>query len=501
MCGIVFVLKSESTSGCDYQRACAAVQHRGPDATGVLDSDSFWCAFHRLMLVGRHAGSPLLETDDYVLVCNGEIYNYQDFDVSEARTDTEVIAKIDESQWDDLDGDFAFVLYLKKEHRFVAARSQIGVYPLYYAMDGSGDIVAFASEAKALRDLGLPGLSLHAFPPGGKVSWTEKVKPKDIVVRTINPTPTFFLNPDQDLSTVCTLLHAAVEKRLRHVDDSAKVAVLCSGGVDSSIITAMAVKLLPGIKIFTVQYAQGVSYDVIYSNLALAGIGAEAQVYKFDLQEALEALPEVIRVCETHDSRTIRAAIPGYLLAKKIAENHPEVKVVLSGEGADELFGGYKYFGISPNDESTREERLRIVSRLHSFDLLRADRVFAAFGMELRVPFLDRNLLQHVLRTEFAARVYGVEKWVLREAVRTEYESVIGPTLDRVKECFSDGCGSSYVPHLLSALSNNAKNLAERESIEQRLCEETFDSLYGSDNRAGMVLERTMPDWIHSYFE
>jgi len=243
------------------------------------------------------------------------------------------------------------------------------------------------------------------------------------------------------------------------------------------------------------QYDTGLSEDAFYAERLISALrdgGVAActhTVVKFGKADAIAAIAEVVRVTETYDPNTIRASIPMYLLARHIAEN-TDIKVVLSGEGADELFAGYSYFSLAPTPVELKAETRRLVGNLHMFDLLRADRCFAAFGLEVRVPFLDQDVVRHVLDS---VAVRGSEKAALRDAFRDVESLVKARVLDRPKERFSDGCGFSYVPQLLNHVSESAATLTDKLSGEKRFYDAVFDELY--PNSRYWIVNRTMPPW------
>jgi len=551
MCGIFYL---SLRGGSDEAEKAAVkhgdlVRHRGPDAGSrlLLDCNAdasrkhLFC-FHRLAIVATDGirGMQPLERDGNVLVCNGEIYNHRKFLGAEDVVDVAAILEVlkscsaDSSGDDDdsavgdavgaIDGDFAFVALIGDGSVVVAGRDSAGVKPLFMAI-GEGDaIVGFASEAKAL--LGAPGvLDVRVFPPGhvcvdGRLVRYRYLLPDEarraFLVRSLLEVSERSISrhmsfkppecPPPEL-LVRSLLEAAVRKRVAHSERP--VAILCSGGIDSAAVLAVAVRQataasLPLPRVFTMRYGVGSSEDAFYAAMLCHRLGCRHEVDEFGPEDLGDATIEaVVRACETCDPNTIRAALPMFLLARHIAAT-TDVKVILSGEGADELFGGYGYFRLAPSAEDASAECGRLLSNLHMFDLLRADRCFAAHGLEVRVPFLDSDLVHAVSDTEVvppSERTRG-EKQLLRDAVKDLGELADLRILSRPKEKFSDGTGFSYVPDLLRRLASDRRNgpgddgtLPCRLAAERRAYARMFEAAYGSP--AGRwVVEREVPSWV-----
>jgi asparagine synthase (glutamine-hydrolysing) len=302
-----------------------------------------------------------------------------------------------------------------------------------------------------------------------------------------------------DLARFRELLTRAVEKRVRHSERP--VGVLCSGGVDSAVLTAIAAEMpeRDALRVFTMRYRHGSSDDAFYASLMCQRLGLRHTVVEFDASDVEGALEDVVRALETRDPNTVRAAVPMYLLARHIAR-HTDVKVVLSGEGADELLGGYGYIRFAWSVEEAARESDRLLGNLHMFDLLRADRCFAAFGLEVRVPFLDADLVRHGVpaahRRPDAAT--GTEKRLLRDAFAHLRVLADCRILERAKEKFSDGTGFSYVPDLLRHVA--AVRGADDGTLHTRLLAEQahyaalFERAYGGRG-ADLVVERRLPEW------
>jgi asparagine synthase (glutamine-hydrolysing) len=514
MCGITFFMGDHGLR----PDAATKLRHRGPDGSAVVVTDAFAMAFDRLAIINAaDDGMQPFRTGDRWLICNGEIYNYLDLagelgvDAAKLRSDVDIVSHLVDpaspaseaaSAVARLDGDFAFVLADGETGVFAAARDHVGVRPLFYAVDAEGRVFALASEVKALH--GAPGVaSVHVFPPGHVyVSSTG-----DFVAYACHITP--LTVPDDGVNRVRRVLERAVEKRLDHSERP--VGLLCSGGVDSAIVTCIACTMRdPGLlRVFTIEYDEGFSEDAFYARMLCEKLGVCHTVVRFSRDEVVASIEPVIVQCETYDPNTVRAAIPMYLLAKHIAEQ-TDVKVVLSGEGADELFAGYNYFRYAAPDEVAPETR-RLLGNLRMFDLLRADRCFAAFGLEVRVPYLDQDLVRLVAAdaAPVAKRPHeplAVDDLMPRPRYSHQEKQLLRSSfahldvlrdlriLDRGKERFSDGCGFQYVPFLLNHVSDGAPTLTEKLQREKLLYAELFRKHYGTEN-AHLIVARELPAW------
>lgn len=496
MCGIFFL--DLGADGVDPSVVVAEhaqkLAPRGPDASAwdVLCEGRYLLAFHRLAIIATNgSGMQPIRRRGMSLICSGEVYNHCELGNTPGEVDVGVIIDVllDCQEIPDavacLDGDYAFVAVEEASGRVVAARDPLGVRPLFQGISATGAVVAFASEAKAL--VGAPGIAdVLVFPPGHAFV-DGKLLP-------------YSSKPSQPGATCRQLLERAIEKRLKHSERP--VALLCSGGIDSaamlSIATRIACTELP--RVYTMRYSTGQSDDAFYAEMLCSRLGCPHEVVSFGLKDLCdETLRAVIRVCETCDPNTIRAALPMYLLAKHIAQTS-DIKVVLSGEGADELFGGYGYFRFAPTPKDAADECGRLLNNIHMFDLLRADRCFAAHGLEVRVPFLDRDLIDGVSALVPALRMRG-EKQLLRDSVSDLGELAALRILDRPKEKFSDGTGFSYVPDLLRRIAADWGENGDEGTLSSRLVAERhayttmFEEEYGAP--AGRwVVKRTMPSWV-----
>ncbi|WP_417347763.1 asparagine synthase B [Ferrimonas sp.] len=438
------------------------MRHRGPDWSGIYCDDQAILVHERLAIVDIDNGAqPLYSKEgDLVLAVNGEIYNHRELRQElEAEyefltgSDCEVILalyrKYGEQFLDRLNGIFAFVLWDKAKQRYLIGRDHIGIIPLYTGFDASGNFYV-ASEMKAL----VPQCrQIEEFLPGRyQASWQEE--PVTYYQRDWQQHSAVADNP-ADSATLRQALEEAVKRQLM---SDVPYGVLLSGGLDSSITSALAKKYAarrieedeaspawwPQLHSFAVGL-EG-SPDLAAAAEVAAHIGTVHHQVTFTIQEGIDALTDVIYHLETYDVTTIRASTPMYLMARKIKAMG--IKMVLSGEGADELFGGYLYFHKAPSAQAFHEELVRKIHKLHQFDCLRANKAMAAWGIEARVPFLDKEFVDVAMRQNPTTKTITggrIEKQILREAFAHYLpESVAW----RQKEQFSDGVGYSWIDTL-----------------------------------------------------
>ncbi|MFT3946307.1 MAG: asparagine synthase B [Agriterribacter sp.] len=466
MCGIVGVF--DCKTGTESLRSkilkmSKKIRHRGPDWSGIYSDDNIVLAHERLAIVDPQSGGQPLYTKDktLVLAVNGEIYNHQeirktlpDYEFL-TQSDCEVILALYRKKGisflEDLNGIFAFALYDKSDGSYFIARDHIGIIPFYMGWDEWGNFYV-ASELKALEGVCnnikefLPGHYLYSKDGGYELKkwykrdWEKFEKVKDNVT---------------DIAALRKGLEDAVHRQLM---SDVPYGVLLSGGLDSSIIAAVtkkfASKRIESGDTQTAWYPQLHSFavglkgspDLAAARKAADHIGTVHHEIHFTIQEGLDAIRDVIYHLETYDVTTIRASTPMYLMARIIKSMG--IKMVLSGEGSDELFGGYLYFHKAPNPEAFHEETVRKLSKLHLYDCLRANKSLAAWGIEGRVPFLDKEFMDIAMRLNPADKMIKpgkMEKWVLRKA----FEDYLPESIAwRQKEQFSDGVGYSWIDTL-----------------------------------------------------
>ena len=424
---------------------------RGPDHTTVYNHPEFKMVFHRLAIhdLTSTGNQPFTEhitpEEEFVYMCNGEIYNYREIVKRHGFTmttgsDCEVVGKLFALYRDiravvaELDGEYAIagiVLNRKKLDTIVIARDPFGVRPLYWATSGSGFV--FSS---LIAGIGVPGAE-HV-PPGD----TWMVRKNDIQFssyfsRDWIPKPV--ADTAQLRAHTTSALISAVHKRL---SSERSIGFLLSGGLDSSLVVAIAVQMIGKENVRTFSIGMPGGTDLAYARKAATYLGTQHTEVLFTAEEGIAAIPDVVRACETYDITTIRASVGQYLLAKYISEN-TDIKVILNGDGADEAEMGYLYFYNAPNEEEAHLESINLLRNIHQFDGLRVDRCLAAHGLEARVPFLDPAFVNAMLSVPAYLRIptkERMEKQFLRDAFFELMPDIL-PTdiLYRKKEEFSDG--------------------------------------------------------------
>ena len=422
---------------------------RGPDDSRIEPAGRGMLCFHRLSIMGLDAnGMQPFSRGKNKVVCNGELYGWRSVRRKlEAKgysfagdSDCELLLPLYEEyglgMFEKLDAEFALILYDGERDCLIAARDPIGIRPLYYGYFDDGSI-AFASEAQNLTGL---CARILPFPPGYYYDGERFVRYADL---------TTVEHPlHDDLETVCRKIRekliAGVEKRL---DADAPLGFLLSGGLDSSLVCAIAAKLL-GRKILT--FAIGMDLDPIdlkYAQIAADFIGAEHTAFHMTKEDVLSALEDVIRLLGTWDITTIRASLGMYLCCKAIHEN-TDVRVLLTGEISDELFG-YKYTDFAPSAEAFQQESKKRIDELHMYDVLRADRCISVNSLEARVPFGDLDFVRYVMQVdpELKLNRYGMGKYLLRHAFEQDH-ILPDEILWRQKAAFSDAVGHSMVDDL-----------------------------------------------------
>lgn len=472
MCGLVAIFGLKPGTELEPLRrqavqAAARLRHRGPDWSGVHADAGAVLAHERLSIVDIHGGAqPLRSTDGALaLAVNGEIYNHRELEAAltapyafTTQSDCEVINALWKESGpgfvDRLNGIFAFALWDAAQQRYLIARDPLGVIPLYFGHDREGRLWV-ASEMKAL--VGICD-DVAIFPPGHLLDSAEGL---------IRPYRTrdwreYAKVQGQGIEPAA-LKHTLMQAVRRQLMCDVPYGVLLSGGLDSSVIAWCAAQFAknrveddgkseawwPRLHSFAVGL-EG-SPDLAAARVAAEALGTAHHEFHFTFEEGLDALSEVIRHIETYDVTTIRASTPMFLLARRIRSMG--IKMVLSGEGSDEVFGGYLYFHKAPDAREFHAETVRKLDALHQFDCLRANKSMAAFGIEARVPFLDLDFLDTAMAIDAEQkrvhpRVPGgrpVEKWLLRKA----FEGCLPDSvLWRQKEQFSDGVGYGWIDGL-----------------------------------------------------
>jgi len=515
MCGIigVFDLKSEVAAiRANVLGMVKKIRHRGPDWSGIYSDDKVIFAHERLAIVDPQSGrQPLLSKDEQlILAVNGEIYNHQelrrqmpDYEFL-TQSDCEVILALYREKGirflEDLNGIFAFALYDKENDAYLIARDHMGIIPLYMGWDQSDNFYV-ASELKALEGVCikiqefLPGHYLYSKDGAVLQQWYQRDWTSYEQVKDNN----------SDIAVLRDALEQAVHRQLM---SDVPYGVLLSGGLDSSIISAItkkfAAKRIESGDMQQAWYPQLHSFavglkgapDLAAARKVADHIGSVHHEINFTVQEGLDAIRDVIYHLETYDVTTIRASTPMYLLARVIKSMG--IKMVLSGEGADELFGGYLYFHKAPSAQAFHEETVRKLGKLHLYDCLRANKSLAAWGIEGRVPFLDKEFMDVAMRLNPADKMAvdgRMEKWILRKA----FEDLLPESIAwRQKEQFSDGVGYSWIDMLKAVAAEQVSdddlaNATSRFSVNPPLSKEEyryrtiFSELFPSDTAAACV--------------
>ncbi|MEZ6015922.1 MAG: asparagine synthase B [Planctomycetota bacterium] len=519
MCSILALLDVPAalTAGADAAslraravEASRRMRHRGPDWSGVYMDERTVMVHERLSIVDVESGAQPLRSPDgrLALAVNGEIYDHQALRATvdyafTTSSDCEVLLPLWRDRGveflNDIDGIFAFVAYDRATGDWLVARDALGVIPLYMGRTEDGALV-IASELKGLYDL---CRSFEEFPAGS-------------YLRRGDATPTrWYERPWRDYDAVAgrpydasalrAEFEAAVERQLMC---DVPYGVLLSGGLDSSLVAACAAKFArrrieskgadeawwPRLHSFAIGLSD--SPDLSAAKRAAEALGTVHHSFTYTIEEGIDALSEVIRHIETYDVTTIRASTPMFLLARRIKAMG--IKMVLSGEGSDEVFGGYLYFHKAPNARAFHEETVRKLDQLHLFDCLRANKSMAAWGIEARVPFLDVRFLEVAMSIDAEHKMCSggrIEKHILRAAFEGALPDSI---LWRQKEQFSDGVGYSWIDSLKAhAAARVADDQLERAAWrfphnppttkEAYLYRELFDAHYPGPAAAALV--------------
>ncbi len=482
MCGIVcaFDLKKPSAAlRPQLLEMSKKLRHRGPDWSGIYADANALLAHERLAIVDPVSGKqPLLSEDKtLVLAANGEIYNHrelreqlqQDY-AFQTQSDCEIILALYREKGaafiDDLNGIFAFALYDTTTNSYLIARDHMGIIPLYMGWDAQGSFYV-ASELKALEGV---CTKIELFPPGHYLNSTEGT-PEPWYKREWESFEAVQENP----TSIEDLHDALADAVHRQLMSDVPYGVLLSGGLDSSVTSALAKRFAskrvesndtqaawyPQLHSFSVGL-EG-SPDLAAARKVADHIGTVHHEIEFTIQEGLDAIREVIYHLETYDVTTVRASTPMFLMARAIKALG--IKMVLSGEGADELFGGYLYFHKAPNAQAFHEETVRKLKKLHQYDCLRANKSLAAWGIEGRVPFLDKAFIDVAMRLNPKDKLITperMEKWVVRKA----FEDYLPESVAwRQKEQFSDGVGYSWIDAL-------------KEMVEQAVSDSDMDNAH-----------------------
>ncbi|MGQ7870833.1 asparagine synthase B [Sunxiuqinia sp. sy24] len=483
MCGIVgvFDLKTDAQElRPQVLEQSKKLRHRGPDWSGIYCGQKAIIAHERLSIVDPESGGQPLYSDDRKLILgvNGEIYNHReireqtkDSYAYQTGSDCEVILALYKEKGvdflDDLNGIFAFALYDEENDAYLIGRDHIGIIPLYMGWDKSGNFYV-GSELKSLEGV---CTKIQEFPPASYLySKDGEIK------RWWTRDWTDFENVKANEASIPALKKAMEEAVHRQLMSDVPYGVLLSGGLDSSVTSALAKKFSakrieegdqkdawwPQLHSFVIGLDG--SPDLEAARKVADHIGTIHHEIHYTIQEGLDAIRDVIYHIETYDVTTIRASTPMYMLARVIKSMG--IKMVLTGEGADEIFGGYLYFHKAPNAKEFHEETLRKLNKLNLYDCLRANKSLAAWGVEGRVPFLDKEFIDVAMRLNPEAKMAGsgrMEKWVVRKA----FEDLLPESVTwRQKEQFSDGVGYGWIDTL--------KEIAKEQVSDEKMTNASF---------------------------
>ena len=480
MCGIFCTNIITDVKVIDEQSKHA--EKRGPDSAKNIIVDGILFVGHRLKVNGlSDKGDQPITRNNVHLLCNGEIYNHKYLwqfvdDKPETDSDCEVIIPLYKKYGIHytlqlLDGVFAIILYDSDEKLLFTARDPMGVRPLLVAQHNAG--FAFASELKQLVNFG----KIIHFNPGIYIVM------KNGAMRNFN-----YYNMDLTVKIredyhvdIYNTLKESVKKRLKNTQ--LKIGCLLSGGLDSSIVTAFVAKYIKNLDTFSVGLKD--SPDIINARKVSKHLGTNHHELILEEKDFLSAIPEVIRVVESYDTTTVRASVGNYLIAKYIKEN-TKCKVIFSGDGADEVMGGYLYLKNCPHEIEFDRECRKLIQSLYFFDIQRSDRCISGNGLEPRLPYLDKNFVQSYLSIPPGVRFTQTEKEIMRESIKKCCPDLLPDSIiNRTKEAFSDGISKtsrSWYKIIEEHLSGYTKNEMYKFNIprtnEQKYYRDTFEKEY-----------------------
>jgi asparagine synthase (glutamine-hydrolysing) len=498
MCGITF------TTSPDGMKNFHQIKHRGPTSTSTksftYQKYEVSLGFHRLSVTGLSNGDQPFVYNDVYVICNGEIYNHQELKETyrlpcKTLSDCEVILQLylqggrSISKLDKLIGEFAFVIFDSRLGVVIYARDWCGTRPMFISDDAQNkEFITLCSELK-----GLPG---HG----------KQVNPGVYHVYNMidNTTETVSMSNDIISFDVKQSLISAVRDRLR---SEVPVGFLLSGGLDSSLVLSIASRLIPKdekITVFTTGFSEDAP-DVVYSKKVIKYLSSIYgkryihHIYIPTIEEGISCVEEVIRVIESYDTTTVRASTPMWMLGKYIQEN-TNIKVIISGEGSDEINGGYLYFHYSPNQQDFDTECYRLVQDIHFFDGLRADRTISSCGLELRTPFLDSRVVGATLSIDVytGMKSSGIEKYYLRTIFRGYLPSEL---LWRTKAAFSDAVSTKWKDSLKIHASSLSLPPVETTHISPKSPEELWYRSIFEEHYPGqgtVIPYLWLPKWVET---
>ena len=532
MCGIwAYILKynSQFTNKSEIANYSDIPRIRGPDTTNEVISDSYYLVFHRLAIndVSHEGDQPFVFTDScnytYHIICNGEIYNYKSiisqFNITtKSKSDCEVLCYLFETYWSTpsviaklLDGEFAIVAMRTApngERSVIAIRDPFGVRPLYMAQLHESKALLFSSMLGGICNI--PDAVCDHFPPGHYMKVNMNMDSDAVAIPTsyydippckyelvyLNKLEKNYSNSEVYYKYIRESLINAVSKRIDSTDR--ELGFFLSGGLDSSLVVGIATRILNLKKPRTFSIGMIGSPDLEFAREVATFLDTDHTEVFFTADEAVAAIPEVIRALETYDITTIRASIPSYLLAKYI-NTYTKIRVIMNGDGSDEVACGYLYNYNAPDAQTAHDDALRLLKEIHKFDGLRCDRTIAGNGIEARVPFLDPEFVETYLSIPATLRIPTIdrmEKLMLRNAFDSTYtennvEILPKSVLFRRKEAFSNGVSAKDTKEtMIDAIQNWATS---KNSTEPLMYKSIFDSMF--PNHRHVLPHYWMPKW------
>jgi len=520
MCGIFFYKNGEPISSelekiiySNFNR----IKHRGPDSSSFIIINDMFIGFHRLAINGlNEKGNQPFEYENkdgskVYIICNGEIYNWRELNkryklgIEEDSSDCEILYPLYkkfglEQMIDMLDGVFAFIIV--DGDNICVGRDPIGVRPLFWSLEENK--IGFCSEAKGLCEL----MDMIQYPPGSYWEYKKDGSHRFFNIeewRDVSPNPFLSLMREKEINNVIVeTLTNAVRKRML---SERPIGCLLSGGLDSSLVASILQKEMGDKKLNTYSIGFRGSPDLDAARKVAKYIGSNHHEVLLKWKEIEEKFPEIIMQLETYDTTTIRASVGMYFISKYIKENTDDI-VIFSGEGADELCQGYLYFHRQPSETMGHIESMRLMNDLYMYDVLRADRTTAAHGLELRVPFLDKQFMKLIvsLPHKKVCPHNNIEKYLIRNAF-SKLSLLPDEILWRKKEAFSDGVSSQkknwldkikkmvkyYITDIeMENVENDIKHCTPRTK-EEYYYRKVFDSFY--KNAEGFINQFWMPKW------
>jgi len=492
MCGIFFYKSDNKCSKNKLKEYGEKCNHRGPDNTKVRSvyyrNNYMYFMFHRLSINGLNniSDQPLTKNNN-ILLCNGEIYNYkllqEKYDIKlNTESDCEIILHLYEIMslnelLNNLDGVFSFVLYDGCKKKIVVGHDPFGIRSLYMFHDK--ETFGISSEMKSLCDL---NKNIVFYPPGSYSIYDIDTNILETHKYYTLKFPIYKYEEKDTIENINKILTNCVNKRL--ITDR-PIGCLLSGGLDSSIIASIMSKKIKNLKTFSI--GLNGSPDLYYGEKVASHLNTDHTIVLVTEKQMLDAIEKTIYQIESYDITTIRASVPMLLLSEYIRDNS-DIKVVLSGEGADEASGSYLYFHNAPDSDSFQEECIRLIKDVQYFDALRCDKTTAGAGLEIRVPFFDKSFIEYYMSIDPNKKMVkdGMEKYLLRKAFENDLPDEI---LWRRKDGFSDGVSSVDKPwyEIIEEYSQKKYNMCEKDMYKQ-----IYQKYYkGTDNIPYMW----MPKW------